>query len=276
MHVNISSSSDSFGSTLSCGTSAATTGESVCLHPRGGSHVISISKGYPSHFLFFYFVEPFFFHFGIHNPPTVAKRHALSNTSKSKIKASGPSMAFSHWSLRPRSLCDWPGLSSCVCVGPLQPSEPPPPPLRKQTVSRASIGGAVELSSCFLWAKTRTRSCSWASSRSSATSSCRRPAAGEPEEEDEEEEGAWPCLLSSLPAAATLVCMQDDSPSLWPWTDGMMGMEYERNGRGGGADGERQERRPSLRRLRPAAESREFQRDAEKGAGLCCLCCELS
>lgn len=244
MHVNIFSPSFCcFRSTLSCGETAVTPeGESVCLHPRGGMHGISTSQEFPYHFLFFSYLILIFFFFILassHPSSSGGTPHLVKHckTRKKKKRRVAPSTASSHWPLGPRSLCDWPGLSSCVCVGPLQPSEPPLPPLRKQTVSLASTGGAIEPpaapSPCFLWANTRTRSCSWASSSSSATSSCGRPAAGE-QEVEEEEEGAWPCLFffSSLLVAAasvlggpTLVCMQDDSPSLWHWTDGMMGME---------------------------------------------------
>lgn len=258
MHVNIFFSL----SILSVGVKAATQEVFVCLYPHS-MHIISTFSEFSMmlHFFFFFLFLFFFFFFRFSIStcvPRDAERQSLSNNVKPQVNTL---ILSSHWLLWPRSLCDRLWLSNWVCVGPLQLSMPALPlRLRKQTVSLASTSAVVQLpllnppSSCFLWASTSALSCSCASSSSSATSSCCWPMADEQEEEDKV---ACPCffLLSSLQVAdiavvagVTLVCIHNTSLSLWPWTEGMMGIEQERNGGGG----ERLGRRPGLRRLRVA------------------------
>ncbi|TNN57884.1 hypothetical protein EYF80_031883 [Liparis tanakae] len=137
----------------------------------------------------------------------------------SSVKRRVSRSAASHWLLRPRSLCNRLGLSNWVCVGRARLSAPALPPLRfrKQTVSLASAGAAVDPplpapppSSCFLC----------------AASSCRRwpTAAAEQKEEEEANGAAAACPAAACPAFSLLaasqqaaavphasVCMQDAS-----------------------------------------------------------------
>lgn len=230
----------------------------VCMFYPHSMHIISTLSEFPwCYFFFFYSAFPF-----------ASRRCSNTKICQTLLNQTRASLIASfHWLVWPRSLCDRLGLNNWVCVGPLQLSTPALPPLRfrKQTVSLTSTRAAVEplllitLSSCFLWANANALSCSWASFRSNATSSCCWPMVDEQKEEDD---AVWPALsfLSSLQGVApqvtditvaagvTLVCIQDTSLSWWHWTEGMMGMEQERNGGGG----EWLCRRPGLLRLRVA------------------------
>lgn len=88
---------------------------------------------------------------------------------------------------------------------------------------------------CFLWASAKALSCSCASSRSRATSSCLWPSDNEQEEETSL---AWTAFffLASLQGVevvsrATPVCIQNTSFWWWHWTEVMTGMEQEQRGR---------------------------------------------
>lgn len=127
-------------------------GHSKCLYAR--IHTVCISSAHFQiiHDITFFTPHPIQ-HF--HSHPTDAEHQSLSNSVKQQVKVLNLS---SHWPVWPRSLCGRLGLSSWVCVGPLQLSAPAFPPLtfRKQTVSLASTSTTAEvlqmtpLPSCFL------------------------------------------------------------------------------------------------------------------------------